>query len=248
MGHRKGVHAEALLGDCRGFLHADGYAGFTSLYRPNSLGGNGQLIEVACWSHFRRKLYDVHHATASPIALEALERIAALFVVESSVNGCAPDRRRAARAEHAAPLLDDLKTFLDTSLTKISGKSDLAKAIRYALSQDRCPAPLVLDKVANTRSARSRQIRGRQRTLTIGAALSAQSVALIVKRHAETAGLDPHDFAGHSLRAGFLTSAAEAGADVLRMMEVSRHKRVETVQGYVRRANGFKGHAGKDFL
>jgi len=74
----------------------------------------------------------------------------------------------------------------------------------------------------------------------IGAALSAQSVALIVKRHAEVAGLDPQEFAGHSLRAGFLTSAAEAGADVLRMMEVSRHKRVETVQGYVRRANGFK--------
>ena len=82
----------------------------------------------------------------------------------------------------------------------------------------------------------------------VGAALSAQSVALIVKRHAEIAGLDPHEFAGHSLRAGFLTSAAEAGADVLRMMEVSRHKRVETVQGYVRRANGFKGHAGEQFL
>ena len=103
---RKGIHAEALLGDCRGFLHADGYAGFDRLYRPTTPGGNGQLIEVACWSHFRRKLYDVHHATASPIALEALERIAALFAIESSVNGCVPDRRRAARAEHAAPLLD----------------------------------------------------------------------------------------------------------------------------------------------
>jgi transposase len=132
---RKGVHAEALLGDCRGFLHADGYAGFNALYRPTDPGGNGQLIEVACWSHFRRKLYDVHHATASPIALEALERIAALFAIESSVNGCAPERRRAARAEHAAPRLDQLKTFLDISLNKISGKSDLAKAIRYALSR-----------------------------------------------------------------------------------------------------------------
>lgn len=83
---------------------------------------------------------------------------------------------------------------------------------------------------------------------TLGAALSAQSVALIVKHYADAAGLDPRDFAGHSLRAGFLTSAAEAGADVLRMMEVSRHKRVETVQGYVRRANSFKGHAGSKFL
>ncbi len=69
-----------------------------------------------------------------------------------------------------------------------------------------------------------------------------------MKRQADAAGLDPREFAGHSPRAGFLTSAAEAGADVLRMMEVSRHKRVETVQGYVRRANLFKGHAGTGFL
>src|SRR3954449_7963835 len=109
---RKGVHAEALLGSCRGFLHADGYAGFDRLYRPSTPAGEASLIEIACWSHVRRKLYDVHQATASPIALEALERIAALFVVESSVNGCVPERRRAARAEHAAPLLDELKTFL----------------------------------------------------------------------------------------------------------------------------------------
>jgi len=73
-------------------------------------------------------------------------------------------------------------------------------------------------------------------------------VALVVKRHAEAVGLDPDTFAGHSLRAGFLTSAADAGADVLRMMEVSRHRRVETVQGYVRRASLFKGHAGVGFL
>ena len=89
---RKGIHAEALLGDCRGFLPAEGYAGFNQLYPPTTPGGNAHLIEVTCWSHFRRKLYDVHHATASPIALEALERIAALFVVESSVSGCVPER------------------------------------------------------------------------------------------------------------------------------------------------------------
>jgi site-specific recombinase XerD len=78
--------------------------------------------------------------------------------------------------------------------------------------------------------------------------LTAQSVALIVKRHAQAAGLDASLFAGHSLRAGFLTSAAETGADVLAMMEVSRHRRVETLQGYVRRANLFKRHAGQGFL
>ena len=78
--------------------------------------------------------------------------------------------------------------------------------------------------------------------------LTPQTVALVVKQYADAAGLDPDEFAGHSLRAGFLTSAAEAGADVLRMMEVSRHKRVETVRGYVRRANLFRGHAGAGFL
>ena len=79
-------------------------------------------------------------------------------------------------------------------------------------------------------------------------ALTAQTVAVLVKRYADAAGLDPAAFAGHSLQFGFLTSAAEAGADVLRMMEVSRHKRVETMQGYVRRASLFKGHAGAGFL
>ena len=78
--------------------------------------------------------------------------------------------------------------------------------------------------------------------------LTAQTVALVVKHYADAAGLDSDEFAGHSLRAGFLTSAAEAGADVLRMMEVSRHKRVETVRCYVRRANLFRGHAGARFL
>jgi site-specific recombinase XerD len=80
------------------------------------------------------------------------------------------------------------------------------------------------------------------------AALEPESVADIVKRYAVLAGFDPASYAGHSLRAGFLTSAAEAGADVFRMMDVSRHKRVETVRGYIRRADAFKNHAGAGFL
>ena len=80
------------------------------------------------------------------------------------------------------------------------------------------------------------------------AALTPQSVALVVKQYADAAGLDPDEFSGHSLRSGFLTSAADTGADLLRMMEVSRHKRAETVRGYVRRANLFRGHAGAGFL
>ena len=73
---RRGIHAQALLGSCRGFLHADGYAGFDALYQPTTPAGDAPLVEVACWSQARRKFYDVHHATASLIALEALQRIA----------------------------------------------------------------------------------------------------------------------------------------------------------------------------
>jgi transposase len=120
---RKGIHAQALLGGCRGFLHADGYAGFDRLYQPATPDGAPPLIEVACWSHVRRKFYDVHHASASPIALEAMERIAALFVIESSVRGQPPAQRLAARVQYARPRLDELKLFLQRSLNRISGKS-----------------------------------------------------------------------------------------------------------------------------
>ena len=62
------------------------------------------------------------------------------------------------------------------------------------------------------------------------------------------AGFRPEEFAGHSLRAGFLTSGAEAGASVFKLIEVSRHKSLDTLRGYVRRAELFKDHAGADFL
>ncbi len=79
-------------------------------------------------------------------------------------------------------------------------------------------------------------------------ALTAQVVALIVKRYALPAGLAVEDFSGHSLREGFLTSAADAGADVFKMADVSRHKSLDVLRGYVRRAELFKDHAGASFL
>jgi integrase len=78
--------------------------------------------------------------------------------------------------------------------------------------------------------------------------LSAFSAAQIVKRYAERAGLDPAAYAGHSLRSGFLTSAAESGASILKMIEVSRHTSVDVLRGYIRRADLFREHAGSAFL
>lgn len=80
------------------------------------------------------------------------------------------------------------------------------------------------------------------------AALTDRSVAGIVKAYAERAGLDPAEYAGHSLRAGFITSCAEAGAGALKIQEVSRHKSLDVLAGYVRRADLFRDHAGASFL
>jgi site-specific recombinase XerD len=78
--------------------------------------------------------------------------------------------------------------------------------------------------------------------------LTDQSVAKIVKAYAERAGYDASTFSGHSLRSGFLTSAAAKGASIFKMMDVSRHKSVDTLRGYVRDAELFKDHAGAGLL
>ena len=79
-------------------------------------------------------------------------------------------------------------------------------------------------------------------------ALTDRSVANIVKLYADKAGLTADDFSGHSLRSGFLTSAASAGASPFKMMEISRHKSIETLAGYIRSENLFAEHAGEKFL
>jgi site-specific recombinase XerD len=78
--------------------------------------------------------------------------------------------------------------------------------------------------------------------------LTDRSVANVVKAYAERAGFDASTFSGHSLRSGFLTSAAAKGASIFKMMDVSRHRSVETLRGYVRDAEMFKDHAGTGLL
>ena len=86
---RKGEHPERHLEKFRGTLQADAYAGFDQLYE------NGRIQEAACWAHVRRKFYDLEQAHASPVAREALERIAALYGIEKEIRGRPPDERRA---------------------------------------------------------------------------------------------------------------------------------------------------------
>lgn len=82
----------------------------------------------------------------------------------------------------------------------------------------------------------------------MGNRLSDRAVALIIKRWAQAATLDPALFSGHSLRAGFVTESLAHGVDAFRVMDVTRHKRVDTLRAYDRRAKAFKDHAGKGFL
>lgn len=78
--------------------------------------------------------------------------------------------------------------------------------------------------------------------------MSDGAVARLVQQYAELAGYDPKDFAGHSLRAGFLTEGAAQGAPIFKLQEVSRHQSVQVLSDYVRNAELFKDHAGQRFL
>ena len=126
---RKGRRPRDHLKSYSGFMHADGYAGFEELYR------GGKITEVACLAHARRKFFDIHAASASPIAREALERIAKLYGVEKQARGQSPEGRAAIRTEHATPLFDELEQWLKAQLPALSGKSALAGAIRYCLTR-----------------------------------------------------------------------------------------------------------------
>jgi transposase len=131
---RKGEHCRTHLASFAGHLHADGYSGFGELYRDKD-ERPACVAEVACWAHVRRKFFDVHKSNGSPIAKEALDKIGALFDVERAIAGKPPGQRKAVRMAKTQPKLDALADWFDEQLKLISGKSDLAKAIRYARSR-----------------------------------------------------------------------------------------------------------------
>jgi transposase len=126
---RKGEHPEQHLRQFRGTLQADAYAGFNQLY------ADGRIQQAVCWAHVRRHFYDLEQAHASPIAQEALLRIVALYKVEEQIRGKPPEERRAVRQAESKPLLGSLRQWLETTLSKLSRKSDTTAAIRYALSR-----------------------------------------------------------------------------------------------------------------
>jgi hypothetical protein len=113
----------------KGVLQADAYAGFDALFE------GGTIVEAACWAHVRRKFYDIHRASASPLAAEALTRIQALYAIEAQVRGKPPAERALLRRQEAAPRLADMHDWLAAQSRRVSRKSDLMQAIGYALNQ-----------------------------------------------------------------------------------------------------------------
>jgi transposase len=125
--NRKAEHPEAHLKDFRGLLQTDGYNGFNR--------ANG-ATHALCWAHARRKFHDILASSKTPVPLaeEALRRIAELYAIESNLSGRPPDVRLAVRQEHAAPLTDALHAWMTDRLERVPGRSNIAKAFRYALT------------------------------------------------------------------------------------------------------------------
>jgi hypothetical protein len=127
---RKGEHPATHLKGFRGVLQVDGYAGFGRL-----IADAGNVSKLAfCWAHARRKFYDIYAATQSPLAGEALRQIAALYEIEDEIRGQPAAVRRRVRQQRSRPLVEAMQTWLVETLGRISGRSALAQAIRYALN------------------------------------------------------------------------------------------------------------------
>jgi hypothetical protein len=192
---RKGEHPQAHLSRFKGTLQADGYAGFEQIYET------GRIQEAACWAHVRRKFYDLQMAHKSPVAVEALERIGALYGVESDINRRSPEERREIRNTRSRPLLESLKQWLEETLVKLSKKSDTAVAVRYALGRWEAlmrycnDGHLEIDNNAAERALRTVAL-GRKNYLFAGSDRGGESAAAIYSLigTAKLNGIDPESY------------------------------------------------------
>jgi hypothetical protein len=130
---RGAIHPDAHLATYAGLMQADAYAGFNRLYEASRKPG--PIDEAMCWAHARRKFFDLARLSKAPIAIEAVERIDALFAIERDINGKPPPERARVRNEHSRPIVTELETWLRKQRAKLSAKNEVAKAITYSLNQ-----------------------------------------------------------------------------------------------------------------
>jgi transposase len=154
---RKGEHPRSHLSHFSGILQADAYGGWSGLY------DTGRVTEAACWAHARRPWWDLYeeHRDEQGLAAQALRRIQALYAIEADIRGQPPDLRRQHRQARAGPLLAEFHEWLNGVLSKVSNKSELAKAARYSLARWVALTRYVDDgRIEIDNSAAERGIRG----------------------------------------------------------------------------------------
>ena len=216
---RRGEHPQAHLAGYSGILQADAYDGYNALYLPTQKPG--PIREAACWAHARRKFFEFadvegnlrrkaagkKEIALSPIAIQVVRRIDAVFEIERAINGKSAEERLAARRTMSRPLVEDLHVYLCVQLVKLSRGHDLAKAINYMLK--RWPAfTLFLDdgRVCLSNNAAERALRGvalgRKSWLFCGSDRGGQRAAamysLIVT--AKMNGVDPQAWLADALK------------------------------------------------
>jgi transposase len=128
---RGSQYALKLLAGYRGIVQCDGYAAYKQLADGARAGGPVTL--AFCWAHWRRRFYEIAKASPAPIADEALRRIAALYAIETTIRGSSAEQRVAVRQAQSKPLVAAFKTWIESELVRVSGKSAIANAIRYGL-------------------------------------------------------------------------------------------------------------------
>jgi hypothetical protein len=166
----------------------------------------GAIIEAACWAHVRRKFYDLYQAHDSPIAEEALKRIAALYRIENEIRGRPLDERQQIRQERARPLLESLHVWLTECVPKLSRKSEVAVAIHYALGRWRqllryvSDGRLEIDNNAAERALRAVAL-GRKNYLFQGSDAGGERAAAMYSLigTAKLNGLDPEAYLSYVL-------------------------------------------------
>lgn len=156
---REGEHAERQLAKYTGIVQADAYSGFNGLFVEGRQPG--PIVEAACWAHSRRKFFELARLRKMPIAIEAVQRIDALFAIEREINGKSPDERKAARQARSKPLIESFETWLRGERKKLSSKGPLAKAVDYQFNHWAAFTRFLDDgRICLSNNAAERSIRG----------------------------------------------------------------------------------------
>jgi transposase len=156
---RSGEHPSRHLTSYSGILQADAYSGFNDLYNPDRRPG--PIVAAACWSHGRRKLFVLAELAKSPLAIEAVRRIDAIFDIEREINGLTADQRRSVRQVRIAPLVTSLERWMRDERGKLSRHADMAKAMDYMLKRwDSFTRFLDDGRICLTNNAAERVLRG----------------------------------------------------------------------------------------